>query len=192
MHLSRVIAALALGCVLANAPSARAADSFTLDPVHSSVIFRIKHNNVAWFYGRFNDVSGTVVFDDADPTKNSVEITIKTDSVDTNNEKRDTHLKSPDFFDAAQFPTLTFKSTRVVAKGPNLFAVTGDLTVHGVKKEVTVDVERVGTGKDSWGNLRTGAETVFTVDRREFGISFMPDGLGDQVKIFVSLEAIKK
>ena len=191
MNLSRVFASLALGSLLAGS-TAFAADTYNIDTGHSTAIFRIKHFGASWQYGRFNDITGTMVFDDADATKSSFDITVKTDSVDTNLDKRDEHLKGPDFFDAAKYPTMTFKSTKVAKGTGNTYKVTGNLTLHGVTKEVTVDVERPGTGQDPWGGTRTGAEAVLTIKRSDYGISFMPDGLGDEVRLIISLEGIKK
>lgn len=190
MNLRISLAALALFGALSL--PANAADTYTLDPAHSTVTFRIKHLNVSYFYGRFNDISGAMIVDEADPSKSSVELSIKADSVYTNNEKRDQHLKSPDFFNTAQFPALSFKSTSVAKKGETTYAVTGDLSVHGVTKSITVDFERTGTGKDPWGNTRTGAEAIFTIKRSDYGMTFMPDGLGEEVKLMVSLEGTKK
>ena len=192
MSLSRVAAAFGLMTAMSFGSSAFAADTYNLDPAHSNAIFRIKHLNSSWFYGRFDDVQGTLVLDDADMSKWSINITVKTDSVDTHNEKRDTHLKSPDFFNAAQYPTMTFKSKTIAVKSAGVWTVTGDLTMHGTTKTVTVDLERVGTGKDPWGGTRTGAETTFTLKRSEYGVSGLPDGLGDEVRVIVSVEAIKK
>jgi len=192
MSLSRVAAAFGLMTAMSFGSSAFAADTYNLDPAHSNAIFRIKHLNSSWFYGRFDDVQGTLVLDDADMSKWSINITVKTDSVDTHNEKRDTHLKSPDFFNAAQFPTLTFKSKKITAKANNIYTVTGDLTLHGVTKEVTTDFERLGPGKDPWGGTRSGAEAVLTIKRSDSGISFMPDGLSDEVRLIVSVEGVKQ
>ena len=189
---SRFLASLLLGGALFLSSSAFAADTWSVDSSHSTAIFRIKHFGASWQYGRFNDIAGTLMIDEADATKSTLELTIKTDSVDTNNQKRDDHLKGPDFFNAAQYPTMTFKSKKIAVKQGNVWAVTGDLTMHGVTKEVTVDLERVGTGKDPWGGTRTGAETTFTLKRSDYGVSFMPDGLGDEVRIIVSVEAVKK
>lgn len=189
---SRSVATALLGGALFLSSSAFAADTWSVDPAHSTAIFRIKHFGASWQYGRFNDLAGTLVLDDADPTRSTLELTIKTGSVDTNNTKRDDHLKGPDFFDAAQYPTMTFKSKKIAVKSANVWAVTGDMTMHGVTREVTVDLERSGTGKDPWGGTRTGAETTFTIKRSDFGVSFMPDGLGDEVRIIVSVEAVKK
>lgn len=183
------LAALAL---LAAAPAFAAGATYELDPAHSSALFRIKHLDVSYVYGRFNDFTGTVVFDDADPTKSTIDFKIATASVDTNVEKRDQHIKSPDFFNAAQFPMMTFKSKKVARKSGTTWTVTGDLQIHGVTKEVTVDFERTGEGKDPWGGYRAGAEAVFTVKRSDYGIDFMPGGLSDEVKLIVSIEGVKK
>ena len=172
--------------------SALAADTYALDGAHSSAMFRVSHLGSSYFYGRFNEVSGALVFDEADATKSSVNIVVKAASVDTNNEKRDTHLKSADFFDAGQFPELSFKSTGVVKKSDKAYSVTGNLTIHGVTKEVTVDFERPGTAKDPWGGTRTGGEAIFNIKRSDYGIAFMPDGLGDDVRLIVSVEGVKK
>lgn len=167
------------------------ADTFKIDPVHSSVIFSIKHLGVTDFYGRFNDVSGTVVFDKADPSKSSVEVTVPVESVDTNNEKRDQHLKSPDFFNAKQFPMIIFKSKTVETSG-DTYKVTGELTLHGVTKPVTLDIKKVSEAKGMEGEIRGGGQTRFTIKRSDFGMNFMQGALGDDVTVFLSLEGIKE
>ena len=123
-------------CSLGFGLSAYGADTYKVDPVHSSLIFSMKHFGVTDFYGRFKEISGTVTFDAADPSKSSVELTVPVESIDTQNEKRDQHLKSPDFFNAKQFPTITFKSTKVEGSGDN-YKISGDLTIHGVTKPIT-------------------------------------------------------
>lgn len=170
--------------------SARA-DTFKIDPVHSSIIFSIKHLGVADFYGRFNDLSGKVVLDKADPSKSSVEITIPVESVDTHNEKRDQHLKSPDFFNAKQFPVIVFKSKSVEGSG-DTYKVTGDLTLHGVTKPLTLEVKKVTEAKGMEGEIRGGGETRFTLKRSDFGMNFMQGALGDDVSVIVSLEGVKE
>ena len=143
------------------------------------------------FYGRFNDVSGTVVLDKADPSKSSVELTIPVESVDTHNEKRDQHLKSPDFFNAKQFPVMTFKSKQVESSG-DTYKVTGDFTLHGVTKPLTLEIKKVGEGKGMEGEIRGGGETHFTIKRSDYGMNFMQGPLGDEINIVVSLEGIKQ
>ena len=143
------------------------------------------------FYGRFNDVSGTVVLDKADPSKSSIELTIPVESVDTHNEKRDQHLKSPDFFNAKQFPVMTFKSKQVESSG-DTYKVTGDFTLHGVTKPLTLEIKKGGEGKGMEGEIRGGGETHFTIKRSDYGMNFMQGPLGDEINIVVSLNGIKQ
>ena len=171
--------------------SANAADTFKVDPVHSFVLFSVQHLGVANTYGRFNDISGTVVFDRDNPSKSSVELSVPVESLDTHNAKREQSLKSPDFFDVKQFPTLTFKSTKVEGGG-GMLKVTGDLTIHGVTKPVTVDFKKGGEAKGVFGEMRGGGETRFTIKRSDFGMNFEQGEVGDQVDIILSLEGIKK
>lgn len=186
-----LLATVALVGLPSAARSGQVAEGYSVDPVHSSAVFRIKHLNISYFYGRFNDVNGTVSFDAANPQSSTMEVEIKTDSVDTHNDKRNGHLKSPDFFNAAKFPTMSFKSKTFAKSGESAFDVTGDLTMHGVTKPLTVKLEKTGAGSTPMGE-RIGFETTFTVKRSDFGITFMPDGLGEEVRVTVSLESAKK
>ena len=171
--------------------SANAADTFKVDAVHSFVLFSVQHLGIANTYGRFNDISGTVAFDKDNPSNSSVELSVKVESLDTNNSIRDRSLKSPDFFDAKQFPTMTFKSTKVEGSGDTL-KVSGDLTIHGVTKPMTVDFKKGGEGKGVFGEIRGGGETRFTIKRSDFGMNFQQGAVGDEVNITLSLEGIKK
>ena len=171
--------------------SANAADTFKLDPVHSFVLFSVQHLGIANTYGRFNDVSGTVVFDKDNPSKSSVELSVPVASLDTHNSIRDLSLKSRDFFDTKQFPTMTFTSTKVEGNGYTL-KVSGDLTIHGVTKPLTVDFKKGGEGKGVFGEMRGGGETHFTIRRSDFGMNFQQGAIGDEVNIILSLEGIKK
>ena len=189
-HLRHVTLALvALGVLFGGIEPAGAQTTFKVDPVHSFVTFRIRHMGVAHAWGRFDQPQGTVVWDDADPSKSSVQVTLQTERIDTGNEKRDAHLRSPDFFNARQFPTITFKSTAVTKKGEGEFEVRGDMTLLGVTKPVTAKVVKVGEADTKRGQL-AGWDAFFTVKRSEFGMTFMPDGLGDEVTIFVSVEGV--
>lgn len=183
---------VALSVWVGMASLAMAAETYKVDPVHSSVLFRAKHFNTGYFYGRFNSVSGSVVVDDANPAKSSVEIQVKVESIDTNDAKRDQHLKSPDFFNAKQFPTISFKSKQVKKSGKDAYEVTGDLTIHGVTRSVTANVTRTGEGKDPFGGYRIGFETVFTIKRSDFGMKFMLQGISDEVRLIVSIEGIRQ
>lgn len=177
-------------CSLGLALSASGADTYKVDPVHSSVIFGIKHKGVTNFYGAFKEISGTVTFDAADPSKSSVELTVPVESVDTRDDKRNQHLKSPDFFNAKQFPTITFKSNKIEGSG-DTYKVSGDLTIHGVTKPITVDFKR---GADGGGQGKTtgGGEARFTIKRSDFDMKFMVGPLGDDVSIILSLEGPKE
>ncbi|HEY2103763.1 MAG TPA: YceI family protein [Chthoniobacterales bacterium] len=171
--------------------SANAAETFKLDPVHTFVLFSVQHLGIAHTYGRFNDVSGTVVFDKDNPSKSSVELSVPVESLDTHNSIRDKSLRSPDFFDAKQFPTMTFKSTKVEGSG-EMLKVSGDLTIHGVTKPLSVDFKKGGEGKGVFGEMRGGGETHFTIKRSDFGMNFEQGEVGDEVNIILSLEGIKK
>jgi polyisoprenoid-binding protein YceI len=166
-------------------------DSYKIDPVHSSVLFSIKHFGVTDFYGDFRDISGTVILDTADPSKSSVELTVPVESLDSRNEKRDQHLKSPDFFNAKQFPTITFKSNKIEGAGDN-YKITGDLTIHGVTKPVTAEFKKGAENKGQKGEVRNGGETRFTIKRSDFDMKFMMGPLGDDVNIILSLEGLKQ
>jgi polyisoprenoid-binding protein YceI len=178
--------------LLAVAAPARAADTFTVDPIHSSVLFRVKHLGVGYIYGRFNQYSGTFAFDDKNPADCKLEMEVKIESIDSANTDRDKHLKGPDFFNAKEFPTMSFKATRMKASDEKNYEVTGDLTIHGVTKQVTVKLERVGTGKDPRsGKPRTGWETVFTINRSDFGVKGFLPAIGDEVRIIVAIEGVQ-
>ncbi len=171
---------------------AEAAGSYEVDGDHSHVIFRISRLGLSYQYGSFNKISGSLTIDGADPSNSSISIEIAADSVFTANKKRDTHLKGPDFFDAKQFPTITFKSTKVEAAGGSRYNVSGDLIMHGVTKPVTISLDYVGSGKDPWGGFRAGFEGKMTVKRSDFGITFMSEGLGDEVELTLAFEAVRK
>jgi len=171
---------------------AMAADTYTVDPAHSSASFKIRHLGVSTTTGRFNDLSGTVVLDVADESKNKVEIEIKTASVDTGNGPRDTHLKKADFFDVEKYPTMTFKSTSFKKKGGTTYEIKGDFTLHGVTKNIAIMAEQTGTGKDREGKDLIGFETEFKIVRSEYGMTYGTPAIGDEVKISFSAECAKK
>ena len=187
-----VLACVGLWAASTLSAPALAADEFQVDSVHSSMVFRLKHVSATNFYGRFNNITGSFTLDD-DPSKCSFQIQIKTDSVDTAQKKRDDHLKSPDFFNAAQFPTISFKSTQVKKSGDDSYDVTGDLSLHGETKSVAAKVTRTGSGKN-FGKAIVGVEAELTIKRTDFGVgkTFGPEVLGDDVQIKIGLEGAKK
>lgn len=164
---------------------------YDIDPVHSHAIFKVKHLGVSNFYGRFNKIGGKLLVDAADPGESLVQITIDAASVDTNDEARDTHLRSADFFNVEEHPTLSFTSEKVVAKGAGRLEVAGELEMHGVTRPLTVIVEQVGFGKDPRFGTRVGYEARFTIQRSDFGMDYVPDLLGDEVEVVFSLEGMR-
>ena len=175
-----------------------AADLYNIDKVHSAAEFKIRHM-VSQVGGKFDDFGGSVNFDKANPANSTVEFTIQTASIDTATPDRDKHLRSADFFDVEKYPTITFKSTKIAAGGlKDSYNVTGNLTMHGVTKTVTLPVAFLGFVKDPWGNDRAGFELETTLNRKDYGIVWnqaLDAGgylLGDDVKIAINLEAVKK
>lgn len=192
--MKKTLAVLGLAALIA--PAALAADTWTIDRAHSEVSFQVRHivTNVR---GSFKEFDGTIVTDAARPEASSVEFRVKAASIDTQNEKRDAHLRTPDFFAAEQFPEITFKSTAVKATGKDSFDVTGDLTMRGVTRQVTLPVKFLGAMKDPWGNEKAGFELGTTVNRKDYGINWnkaLDQGgfmLSDEVKVSVNLEVGK-
>jgi polyisoprenoid-binding protein YceI len=173
------------------APPARAGESYQADPVHSTVIFRVKHANTSYFWGRFNHISGTFSLDSSNPSGVTLQFQVKADSVDTGIAKRDQHLKSPDFLNAVQFPTISFMSKSAMATDRG-YQVSGDMTLHGVTRPVTVHLMPTGTGKGPTGAPIGGIEANCTIKQSEFGINKMAAIIGDSVWINVSVEGIRK
>jgi len=170
-----------------------AKDNYTIDPAHTSVIWKINHMGFSNVYGMFPDVAGKFTIDEAKPEKSTLDLTIQVESVTTHQPKRDEHLRSPDFFNVKQFPTITFKSKSVKKTDAKHFEIAGDLTMHGVTKPVKFTFNRFNTGKDPMGKERTGGEASLNVKRSDFGMSFMngPGKVGDDVEIMISVEGIK-
>jgi polyisoprenoid-binding protein YceI len=180
--------ALALG-----ASSVRAADSYTIDPAHSSVSFTVRHLGVSNVHGQFKTFEGKIMLDEKDPSKSSVNVTVKSASIDTGNEKRDNHLRSADFFEADKFQELSFISKKVEKKGDS-YVATGTLTIKGTPKEVMIPFTLSGPLKDPWGNTRLGAEGGLTINRQDFKVAAAGPtdaGIGNNVKISLDVEATK-
>ncbi len=194
MKFKNVLVFAAVVSVLASAGFA--ADKYTIDASHSLVGFSVKHMLVTNVKGRFKDYSGTLVYDEKDPTKSSVNVAIKTASITTDNEKRDEHLRAPDFFDAQTYPEITFKSTKIEKRGDGLVMI-GALTMRGVAKQVEIPVTINGTVQDPWGNTRIGAEGGTKVNRQDYGINWnkaMDNGglvVGNDVTIDLQIEFVK-
>lgn len=173
------------------AKSAAGPVSYAVDDVHSMALFRVQHLRAGQFWGMFNDIKGTATYE---PGKSlSIDVSIDTRSVDSGNGKLDEHLSSPDFFDTKEFPAMTFKSVSSEMKSPNMWNVTGDLTMRGTTKRITVPVEVTGVSDSPMG-ARAGFEAVFSVKRSEFGVSYGVESgsLGDDTRVIVAIEAVKQ
>jgi polyisoprenoid-binding protein YceI len=181
---------LALGLVVALSSALRAADEYAYDGVHSSVTFKARHLDISWIHGRFNEVSGKFVIDRQDPSKSTFELSVKADSVDTGNVKRDEHLRQPDYFDTKQFPTIDFKSTSVKPIDGG-YEVTGDFTMHGKTKPMTLVLK--GGKEVEWkGSKRVGFATEISVKRSDFGFDPAQIGLiGDEALILIDCEGVR-
>ena len=173
-------------------------NTYQIDAAHSNVQFSVRHLMVSNVRGTFSGVSGSVAFDPAKPAETTIDALIDVNTINTNDEKRDGHLKSPNFFDAAQYPFMTFKSKRVAKTGAGEYQVVGDLTLHGATKEVALTVKEVSDeAKDPWGNMRIGASAKGKIKRIDFGLTWnaaLETGgvmVGDDVKLEFDLEFIK-
>jgi len=180
-------------------PALSQAATWQIDPEHSSVQFKVRHLMVSNVKGEFSRFNGVVAIDDQDITRSNVKVNIETASIDTKVAKRDEHLKSADFFDVTKYPAMTFASRKVVKAGDGRLKVSGDLTLHGVTREVTLDVEGpTAEVKDPWGNTRRGATATTKINRKDFGLNWnkaLETGgvvVGDDVTITLEVEMIKK
>lgn len=199
--LSKRIAPLAflpIALLVASPGSARASE-WELDPAHSSVAFSVRHMMVSTVRGAFTKVSGTAKVDDADPTRSTIAVTIQVDSIDTREAKRDAHLKAPDFFDAAKYPTIEFRSTKIEPGAGGAFKLTGDLTIRGVTKSVTLDVPAPSDAvKTPFGTTIRGASATAKINRKDFGLTWnkaLETGgvvVGEEVDIQIDAEFIRK
>jgi polyisoprenoid-binding protein YceI len=180
------------------AGAAAKAEVYEIDPSHSTVGFKIRHLAISSVPGRFGDFSGTIEFDPKNIDKSHTEASIAIKSINTDNTKRDDHLKGADFFDAAKHPAISFKTTKVEPVSESTFKATGDLVMHGVTKPVTLDVEYTGSATDPWGNKRVGFAATTSLSRKDFGITWnkaLDAGgvvLGDEVKVTLEIEGIEK
>ena len=195
--LAVLIAVVSIGFAGISAARAETA-AYVIDPDHSQVIFKVKHMGISTVTGRFDLIEGSYTYDDKDIGKSSVETTITTASINTNKQKRDDHLKSPDFLNVDKNPKITFKSTEVKKGSGEDFTIVGDLTINGVTKQVELDAEFGGKAVDPMGNERTAFTATTAIDRKDFGITWnktLDSGglvVGDDVKIELNVEGIKK
>src|SRR5580692_2689270 len=190
--MSRSLSALVVAIALFATLPAAAQDTWQLDPAHCSAQFSVRHLGISTVRGAFTKLTGAVQYDPAAPGKSSLEATIEATSVDTRVEMRDNDLRSPNFLDVQKYPTITFQSKKVEAAGAGKLKVTGDLTVHGVTKEVVLDVDGPSAPmKDPWGNLRMGASATTKINRMDFGVSGGKGAVGDEITITLDVEMIQ-
>jgi polyisoprenoid-binding protein YceI len=183
----------------ANATQSTKPTQWQIDPAHSAAHFSVRHLMISNVRGEFTKLSGSAVLNPADPSKSAAEVTIQAGSINTREPQRDEHLRSADFLDVANFPTITFKSKRNEAVEPEYYKLTGDLTIRGVTKEVTLDVEGpTPPVKDPWGNVRAGVTASTKINRKDFGLVWnaLVEGggvmVGDEVKITIEAELIQQ
>jgi polyisoprenoid-binding protein YceI len=173
-----------------------ATKAWTIDAAHSGIHFAVRHMVISKVRGSFDGFTATLELDEADLTRSRVAVRIDAASISTKNAQRDAHLRSPDFFDVERFPALTYVSKRVEAAGSDRFRVVGDLTIRDVTREVVLDAELGGLGKDPWGGERAGFTARTTVDRREFGLTWnqlLETGgvlVGDKIEVEIEVEAV--
>ena len=192
------LAVLLVACAL-GAPATTIAGTWRIDPAHTRIAFSVRHLMISNVRGQFTKVSGTIHADDADLTRSRIESSIDAASIDTREAKRDEHLRSPDFLDVARYPTLTFKSKRIEKAGDGRYKVVGDLTLHGVTREVTLDVDGPSAPvKDPRGMVHAGAQVTTKINRQDFGITWSKalDGggvmVGDEIAITIDAEGVRK
>lgn len=176
--------------VEATRSSQDSAATWTVDGVHSSIVFKVKHLDTAYVWGRFNEMSGSFVLDPENPDNSRVDVTVPAASIDTNNENRDQHLRSPDFFNAREFENLRFASESFRRTGDKTFEASGEMTMLGVTKPLTVAIRHTGDSESQRFGTRRGFEATFTVKRSDFGMTYMPDGLSDEIAVTVSIEGV--
>jgi polyisoprenoid-binding protein YceI len=191
------ILALSLAAIMSIVAFAKPlrADEFQIDNSHTSVIFGVSHLGYSFTYGRFNKVSGAFTLDPKGPEASTFQVAIDASSVDTNDAKRDEHLRGPDFFNAGEFPVISFKSSKVEAKRTDAgvtLLVTGDLTMHGQTRPVTLELQKLGEGPGPGGGFRTGFNCQTKLKRSDYGMTGMVPNIGDEVAITISFEGVRK
>ena len=179
-------------CFFATVALSADTETYEVDSVHSTAFFKVRHYGFGFVRGGFTDISGNIVIDKAHSTNSTVDIVIKTESINTESNQRDEHLKSKDFFDVAEFPIINFKSREIKKQSKNLYEVAGDFTLHGITKTITVPVKFIGEGKDHYGAYRAGFETEFSIKRSEYGMTKYIPAAGDTVEITLVIEGIRK
>jgi polyisoprenoid-binding protein YceI len=185
-----------IGAVLALTLSSAAfsAETYQIDKkgMHAAIQFKIKHLGYSWLIGRFNDFDGTIIYDEKSPTASSVNVTIKTSSVDSNHAERDKHLRGDDFLNVSKYPTAKFQSSKVIDMGKGKVDITGMLTLNGVSKSVIINASEIGGGKDPWGGFRRGFEGTTEIALKDFNINFNLGPASEKVLLELYVEGIRQ
>lgn len=182
-------AAIAIPGIVHAAPEKYVIDT---EGAHAFIQFRIKHLGYSWLYGRFNDFEGTFTYDTDDPSNSEIALTIQTSSIDSNHAERDKHLRNDDFLDVGRFPTATFRSTSYKETGFDKAVLEGELTLKGVTKPITIEVERIGSGPDPWGGYRRGFEGRTRFALKDFGIDYNLGPASREVEMMLTVEGIRQ
>lgn len=183
---------LALGFLLSSSAFAQAV-TYSVDPSHASLVFKVRHLGFANVYGTISGIEGVFVFDQTKPENSKIDISAKVETINTNEKKRDDHLRGPDFFNVKQFPKIVLKSKSIKKVADKRYEVAADLTMHGKTAPLIFFFDLLKVGKDPWGKERIAGETAFTLNRSAFNMTYMnkPEELGDGVDVIVSLEGVK-
>ncbi|MGI0119191.1 YceI family protein [Zooshikella sp. RANM57] len=194
MSTLRKTLAIALLPVSMSFASIASAADYVIDTkgAHAFIQFKIKHLGYSWLVGRFNEFEGTFSYDDKKPADSKINVTIKTASVDSNHAERDKHIRSKDFLNVNKHPTATFKSKKVTENGNGTAKLIGDLTLNGVTKEVAIDVNKIGEGKDPWGGYRAGFEGTTKFALKDFNINYDLGPASQEVEMYLSIEGVRK
>ena len=189
-----LIALTLAGALLLPGAAAAEVEKYVIDTegAHAFVQFRIQHLGYSWLYGRFNDFGGELTYDTENPENASVQVTIDTASLDSNHAERDKHLRGEDFLEVDKYPEARFQSTSYAPTGENTATLTGDLTLHGVTKPVTIEVEQIGAGPDPWGGYRRGFQGATTIALKDFGIDYDLGPASQEVELILSVEGIRQ
>ncbi|ELX8378551.1 YceI family protein [Providencia vermicola] len=189
--LKKTVLGLATGALFLTAGSALAETyKFDKQGQHAFIEFRIQHLGYSWVYGSFKDFDGSFTYDAKDPSKDKVEVTIKTGSIDTNHAERDKHLRSGDFLNASKYPEAKFVSTEVKKEG-DVYKITGDFTLNGVTKPITLDAKLMGEGKDPWGGYRAGFEAQGNIKLKDFNIKSDLGPKSQEAELLISVEGVQ-
>lgn len=192
--MKHIVKTLGAGLVLSLSAQAFSAENYVIDTkgMHAFVEFKIKHLGYSWLKGRFNDFNGEFTYDEKNPEKSSVNVTIKTASVDSNHAERDKHLRSADFLNVSKFPTATFKSTKIVSDEKGEADIHGEFTLNGVTKSIVIEAEEIGAGSDPWGGFRRGFEGKTEIALKDYNINFNLGPASEKVELILNIEGVRK